>query len=685
VLISSQEQRLCALRDALTGQVFQGADGTLYPLRECLGEGSQGWVFRATWNGSVDVVVKVLRPESASPDSLARFQREAQVLRMLSQQARPNPHLVRFFDHAYAEVRVGETGDCCTLPFTVLEYVDGPTLEAVLDRAQGKGLGVDRARRILRHVCLALRDVHAQNVVHRDLKPSNILIDATGGRETAKVTDFGLAKLMEGGTRATTFAGATVGYAPPEQFEYGNKRVGRHTDVFSTGAIFYELIAGAPAFPFNAATNPVFGLRQVLEEARPAFSHVPERLPRELQERPDVVAALDAELARAFALEPGDRQASIMDLFEGIDRALASLGGATSMPRAGPHGIVVRPSTTPSSLRQPEMISGAPTLLAEPSGEFPPPHVRVSNHDLSSEAAGGRHMPWRILTTGSVPGRFGSIGVAPDGQSALGAGPDGLARWEGGRWTTIQAPAGLDGRRLRMVAWSAKGDALLAGEGSLVATLSPTGGFFTTRFEGKGLVFHAGFIDANGAMTFAGARIVDGRTTGVIAQIVARPGGTLAPRVLEIADSGPFYGVIRLDDAIVACGERGSLVLLQAAGAPKRVQVCDATLFALAPLGDGTAAAAGGGGFIFRVWPTLDTQLEAIQTTRDLFTLARSPDGLVWTGGAQRRVLRRDAGGWTRVGAYAGPDGIAVRALYAGESHIAAFCDDGSVLEGARA
>jgi serine/threonine-protein kinase len=358
MLTSDHDRRLDALRDALSGHVLQGSDeSSLYPLRELIGEGGQGWVFRATWNGSVDVVVKVLRPEAEMRDSLARFEREARVLRMLSQQPRPNPHIVRFFDHAYATVSVDATGDTWTLPFTVLEYVDGPTLESVLASSSEAGLGVERARRILRHVTLALRDVHAQNIVHRDLKPSNILIDLTARRELAKVTDFGLAKLVDGFHRTTALAGATVGYAPPEQFEYGNKRVGPWTDVFSLGAIAYELLSGAPAFPFQPDDNPALVLRRILEAARPAFARVPERLPSELRSRPDVVSLLDAELARALSPEPSERHPSVTDLFDGLERGLSALGVPTSDPRLV-RGASVGPSAPPA-------MSSAPTLLAD--------------------------------------------------------------------------------------------------------------------------------------------------------------------------------------------------------------------------------------------------------------------------------------------------------------------------------
>src|SRR5580700_3399162 len=99
------DPRLTALRDALAGQVVHG-HGTSYHLRERIGEGGQGWVFKANWDepGGLVVIGKVLRPDAVNSEALARFQREAEVLRLLSQ-GRPNPHIVRFFGHAVAHVR----------------------------------------------------------------------------------------------------------------------------------------------------------------------------------------------------------------------------------------------------------------------------------------------------------------------------------------------------------------------------------------------------------------------------------------------------------------------------------------------------------------------------------------------------------------------------------------------------
>src|ERR1700759_2958857 len=114
------DPRLTALRDALAGQVLRGQ--VAYHLRERIGEGGQGWVFKANWDepGGLVVIVKVLRPDAVHGEALRRFQREAEVLRLLSQQARPNPHIVRFFDHAVAHVISPLGGERVPLPFTVL-------------------------------------------------------------------------------------------------------------------------------------------------------------------------------------------------------------------------------------------------------------------------------------------------------------------------------------------------------------------------------------------------------------------------------------------------------------------------------------------------------------------------------------------------------------------------------------
>jgi serine/threonine-protein kinase len=698
-----EDDPFAAIADGLVGQVLAGSDGQRYPLRDRIGEGAQGWVFRATWNGSIDVVVKVLRPDAVNAESKARFRREADVLRMLSQQASANPHVVRFFDHAQATLEVPATGKTWEVPFTVLEFVDGITLERALEQAlaSGSGFGLDRARRVLRHVVLALRDVHAHNVVHRDLKPSNILLTSLGGREVAKVTDFGLAKLLDPGMQRTTaLAGATIGYAPPEQFENGNRRVGRHTDVFSLAAIFYELVCGLPAFPFPANSHPLMVVVRILAEARPAFARVVKQLPRELADRPDVVAAVDAELSRALAPNPDERHGTVVEFYEAIERALSAVSEAPSLPlSAAPRAVVVRKTPIPVRVSPTTMhgdeIGGndetVPAFIA-PRRYLPAPVPRIEEDPtLAAPVANGGELvsarvpdpavavragAWRVLTPSATPDGMRSVAVMPSGEGAIGAGPHGLVRWQGQGWFRVDAPAGVDPGSFRAAAYL-EGDAFLAGALPLIVAIDASGTVHTWRVEVPGVAFHGVWADGRGVLA-AGERPTPGGVVGVIAEVLfgERSGGA---RVVDVPGCGPLRAVTRLGSGAIACGDAGALVFARE-GAPVGLRhMCDRPLHAVLAMDDGTAVVVGGGAWVFSVQQTLETTLEAIQTTRDLFALARGPEGATWCGGAEQRVLRRAPTGWMREGAMTGAG--RVRALHVGASRVRVFLDDGGVME----
>jgi len=673
------------LAAALPGQVLPGSDGRRYPLGARIGEGGQGWVFRATWNGSVDVVVKVLRPDAVTPETLARFQREANVLRALSQQATPNPHVVRFFDHAYATVEVG--GQSWDLPFTVLELVEGTTLERAIADAQPAGIGLERARRILRHVVLALRDVHAQDVIHRDLKPSNILLASPGGRELAKVTDFGLAKLLAPGMQRTTaLAGATVGYAPPEQFERGNLRVGRHTDVFSLAAIFYETVCGLPAFPFHSQAHPLFVVVRILTEARPSFGRVSKYLPPELADRLDIVAALDVELARALSPNPSERHATVMQFQEAIERALTALSATPSMPQSVVGGIVVRSSAPPpGSVRESTRLGGAPTMRAdEVAAVTPPPTQRASSPDSKvspTTRAAESAIAWRVRSQAMAPNVLMGITVAPLGDAAVGAGPHGTARWDGRVWGRLDVPGGLDPRAFRATAWFG-GAVFLAGALPTVLAIAPDHSFGMWRFNVPGVIFHSATADASGLL-LTGERMTSGGVVGVLAEVPLGARGGLPLRVMDVAGCGPLRAAARLASGILACGDAGALVFAREGSLPRISRACDASLQAVLPFGADTAIVVGAGGFAFRVSDTLEARLEAVQTQRDLSALARGPNGVGWCGGAEQRVLMRGPGGWTRAGSLPGSGRVV--ALHVTTTLVLAFADDGGVLEGSAA
>jgi len=699
-MLNVETDPLAALSDALLGLVLPGSDGQRYPLRERIGEGGQGWVFRATWNGSVDVVVKVLRPDAVNAESLARFRREADVLRLLSQQASANPHIVRFFDHAQATVEVPATGKAWELPFTVLEYVDGLTLEQALEQSRPSQFGLDRARRVLRHVVLALRDVHSHNVIHRDLKPSNILLTSPGGREIAKVTDFGLAKLLDPGLQRTTaLAGATVGYAPPEQFENGNLRVGRHTDVFSLAAIFYELVSGRPAFPFQTNDHPLMVIVRILHEARPAFARVARDLPRELAERPDVVAALDAELSRALSPKPEERHETVDELHEALERALGALSAAPSLPLSGaPRAVIVRKSSPPmkpwrppSPIAQdgafeatlPAFVVPATTPVPDrPREEAPPNFVDALSGEFATARGATTSIPtatltWRVISPPVVADGMRAIAVAAGGEVAVGAGPYGIARWQGQGWFNVDTPSSLDPRLFAAAAWA--GDtAFVAGASPVVLGIGADGGLRMWQVDAPGVTFHGMCADPAGVV-LVGERAVPGGEVGVIAEISLGDRSAVRVQAVDVIGCGALRGVARLPPGLLACGDAGTLVFTQP-GSPRRVsQVCEPPLHAVVALGDGTAITVGGGAFVFHVWPTLEARLEAMQTTRDVFALALGPDGSAWCGGAGQRVLHRSVGGWLRAGALPGPG--RVRAIDVGPSRVRAFVDDGGVLE----
>src|SRR6185503_19295728 len=134
-------------------------------------------------------------------------------------------------------------------------------------------------------------------VVHRDLKPSNILLANEAGVEIAKVTDFGLVKLVDVNLHKTAaLAGASLGYAPPEQYEQGNQRVSPRTDVFSLAAVVFEMLTARPAFPFNDGENPLLIVTRILNGPRPSLVKARASLAPALGSSAALVDVLDREL-----------------------------------------------------------------------------------------------------------------------------------------------------------------------------------------------------------------------------------------------------------------------------------------------------------------------------------------------------------------------------------------------------
>jgi serine/threonine-protein kinase len=281
-----------------------------YALKRKLGEGGMGEVWLAEHALlKRPCAVKFIRPDlAAHPATAARFAREVQAVTGLT-----HVNTVRVYDYGQAE-----DGSF----YYVMEYLDGPTLEALV--RQEEPLPPGRVVYLLRQVCAALAEAHAAGLVHRDLKPGNVIVAALGGqRDVAKLLDFGLVQDLSADandrlTRTGTVLG-TPAYMSPEQAA-GESAVDARGDIYSLGAVAYFALTGRP--PFQGK-----GLGQLLAAHR---SEVPPPL---TDLRPEVPADLAAVVARCLAKDPDDRFQSAADL----DRALGQCACATGWSASGPN------------------------------------------------------------------------------------------------------------------------------------------------------------------------------------------------------------------------------------------------------------------------------------------------------------------------------------------------------------
>jgi tetratricopeptide (TPR) repeat protein len=211
-----------ALPDALPAAVGK------YRVLGRVGAGAFGAVYRCQ-DPELDrvVAVKVLLDAGhATPEAADRFRREARAAARLS-----HPHIVPVFDGGHHDGR----------PYLVMEYVEGQPLDRLVGSPR---LTVETVLRVVFHLAQALQAAHDQGVVHRDVKPANVLIDRAG---RPKLTDFGLARVADGGNLSRT--GDLLGtprYMSPEQALLPAAEVDHRTDIYSLGAVMYELLTGHP-------------------------------------------------------------------------------------------------------------------------------------------------------------------------------------------------------------------------------------------------------------------------------------------------------------------------------------------------------------------------------------------------------------------------------------------------------
>ena len=281
-----------------------------YEVLQVLGRGGFGIVFRAFDEVLQRVVaVKVLSPQmAATSPSRKRFLREAQS----SAQVR-HENVVQVYE-------VGET----PLPYLVMEFIPGETLQQRLDRVGP----VDPAEvvRIGRQAAEGLAAAHVTDLIHRDIKPGNILLDGGGGR--VKITDFGLARAADDASisQSGIIAGTPM-YMAPEQAR--GETLDQRADLFSLGSVLYQMAAGRPPFRAN---NTVAVMKRVAEDApRPIREVIPET-PQWLC---DIISKLHAK-------DPADRYQSAREVADVLAdceaqlKAHSKLRDYSRIPRSKP-------------------------------------------------------------------------------------------------------------------------------------------------------------------------------------------------------------------------------------------------------------------------------------------------------------------------------------------------------------
>jgi serine/threonine protein kinase len=285
-----------------------GVDVPGYEILAEIGRGGMGVVYKAR-HIRLDRLVAlkmILAGAHASDDQVARFHIEARAVAQIQ-----HPGIVQIY----------EDGDLDGLPYFSLEFVPGGSLSQFInDKPQAPNV----AATMVMALCRAVAEAHARGIIHRDLKPANVLLTPD---HQPKITDFGLAKQMEGDSQQTR-SGAIMGtpsYMAPEQAWGQTREIGPLSDQYALGAILYEMLVGHP--PFRGAT-PL----ETLELVRNQEPVPPTRL------QPNTPTDLETICLKALQKDPARRFPDVGTMAEALRRFLEG------------EPIVARPVGTPERL-----------------------------------------------------------------------------------------------------------------------------------------------------------------------------------------------------------------------------------------------------------------------------------------------------------------------------------------------
>ncbi len=324
-----------------------------YDVESVLGRGAMGMVYLARDRRiGRKVALKTVHvnekfdDESEANEFYKRLQREAELCGALQ-----HPNIVTLYEPGYENN---------VIAWLATEYVEGENLRDHMRKR--KPLPLEDALRIAEGILRGLAYAHAKSIVHRDIKPANILITPHGD---AKIADFGIARPLDSNLTAVGEMLGTPSYMSPEQVKCQPVTV--RSDLFSVGAVVYEMLSGIKAF----GASDVTGILRNVVEMNPKPVH---------EANPEVPAALSPFVARLFAKSPDDRHASAVEALDELNRIRQEMGPiaaakpelATDPIESGVSTLAARArqgeqGTVPPSVTAPDYTDATPALGSRPS------------------------------------------------------------------------------------------------------------------------------------------------------------------------------------------------------------------------------------------------------------------------------------------------------------------------------
>ncbi len=344
--------------------------GGRYELGSVLGRGGMAEVYLAhdTRLGRT-VAVKTLRTDLArDPSFQARFRREAQSAASLN-----HPAIVAVYDTGEDYV------DGVSIPYIVMEYVDGSTLRELLH--SGRKLLPERSLEMTVGILQALEYSHRNGIVHRDIKPANVMLTRTG---QVKVMDFGIARAMGDSGMTMTQTAAVIGtaqYLSPEQAK--GETVDARSDLYSTGCLIYELLTVRP--PFIGDSPVAVAYQHVREEPQPPSVYDPEVTPE-----------MDAIVLKALTKDPDYRYQSADEMRADIEACLDGQPvAATAAMGAAGYGYGGYGDGAPTTALPPQHDLGGTAMM-------PPTRDDDGGYGYDEERPGGRRRQQKKNNTSTI-------------------------------------------------------------------------------------------------------------------------------------------------------------------------------------------------------------------------------------------------------------------------------------------